>query len=217
MPRKLSVRRLAFDRGRRVFCRGDYNVPIKHGKGGDDTPIVASLPTLKLLAEKGARTVLASHLGRPKGKPAPEFSLEPVAEHLAGLLGRPVVFAEDCVGDDAEAKSREIEPGGILLLENLRFHKEEEANDPEFSKALARLGDVYVNDAFGTAHRAHASTAGVPAVLKPAAAGFLMEKELRFLGAATSSPARPNAAILGGAKISGTIDVIEHLFEKVDV
>jgi phosphoglycerate kinase len=158
MPRKLSVRGLQIDRGQRVFCRVDYNVPIKNGKVDDDSRIAASLPTLELLSEKGARTVLASHLGRPKGKASAELSLKPVAEHLATLLGKPVAFSETCVGEAAEKASRELEPGGFLVIENLRFHKEEEANDAGFSASLARLGDCYVNDAFGSAHqigRAH--------------------------------------------------------------
>lgn len=217
MPRKLNVRRLEIAKGRRVFCRVDYNVPLKGGKVEDDTRIVASLPTLKLLTEKGARTILASHLGRPKGKPAAELSLKPVADHLATVLGRPVAFAADCVGAEVENRSRDLEPGGFLLLENLRFHKEEEANDPEFSRALAALGDLYVNDAFGTAHRAHASTAGVPAVLKPAAAGFLMEAELDHLGRLLESPDSPFVAIIGGAKVSDKIDLIENLLTRVDL
>jgi len=217
MPRKLNVRRLEFDRGRRVFCRVDYNVPIKDGKVGDDTRIAASLPTLKLLSEKGARTVLASHLGRPKGKPSPEFSLKPVAEHLAGLLGKPVAFSEACVGEAAEKASREIEPGGFLVIENVRFHKEEEANDAGFSASLARLGDLYVNDAFGSAHRAHASTTGVPAILKPAAAGLLMEAEIEHLGRLLENPESPFVAILGGAKVSDKIELIENLLPRVDL
>ncbi len=217
MPRKLNVRKLEIGSGKRVFCRVDYNVPVRNGRVEDDTRIVASLPTLRLLAEKGARTVLASHLGRPKGKPSPEFSLKPVAEHLATLLGKPVVFVEDCVGEEAERRSRDLEPGSFLVVENLRFHKEEEANDAEFSKALARLGDAYVNDAFGTAHRAHASTAGVPGVLRPAAAGLLMEAEIEHLGRLLENPDSPFVAILGGAKVSDKIELIENLLPRVDL
>lgn len=216
MARKLSIRDMDLGKGSRVFCRVDFNVPIKASKVDDDTRIVAALPTLKFLSERGARTVLASHLGRPKGKPAPEFSLEPVAQHLSSLLGTPVAFAADCVGEAAEAASRSLEPGGFLLLENLRFHKEEEGNDPAFSAALAKLGDAYVNDAFGTAHRAHASTQGVPAILKPAGAGFLMEKELQHLGRLLEKPDSPFVAILGGAKVSDKIELVENLLPKVD-
>jgi phosphoglycerate kinase len=195
----------------------DYNVPIKDGKVGDDSRIVASLPTLKLLSEKGARTVLASHLGRPKGKASPEFSLKPVAEHLESLLGKPVAFSETCIGEAAEKASREIDPGGVLVIENVRFHKEEEANDAGFSAALARLGDLYVNDAFGSAHRAHASTAGVAALLKPAAAGLLMEAEIEHLGRLLENPESPFVAILGGAKVSDKIELIENLLPRVDL
>ena len=217
MARKLSVRRLEFERGRRVFCRVDYNVPIKNGKVDDDSRIAASLPTLKLLSEKGARTVLASHLGRPKGKASPEFSLRPVAEHLATLLGKPVAFSETCIGEAAEKASQELDPGGFLVLENVRFHKEEEANDAGFSASLARLGDLYVNDAFGSAHRAHASTAGVAALLKPAAAGLLMEAELEHLGRLLEHPESPFVAILGGAKVTDKIELIENLMPRVDL
>ena len=215
MPSKLSVRDLDV-RGKRVFCRVDYNVPLSGNVVGDERRIVASLPTLNHLAAGGARTVLASHLGRPAGKPKPEFSLKPVADHLAKLLGRPVAFASDCVGEEAEKAVAALEPGGFLLLENLRFHKEEEANDAAFAEALARLGEAYVNDAFGTAHRAHASTAGVPARLKPAAAGFLMLAELEHLGKVLHDPAHPFVAILGGAKVSDKIDLIESLLPMVD-
>src|SRR3990172_5562974 len=181
MPRKLSVRDLELP-GKRVFCRVDYNVPLANGKVGDDTRIRATLPTLRVLAERGARAVLASHLGRPGGKPSPALSLSVVAEHLSRLLGREVAFSAECVGENALEAARAPSPGRFLLLDNLRFHKEEEANDAAFSSALARLGDVYVNDAFGTAHRAHASTVGVPSLLRPAAAGLLMDAELKPLG-----------------------------------
>jgi len=216
MPKKLNVRDLDLHGGR-VFCRVDYNVPLQGGKVSDDTRIRASLPTLELLAGRGARTVLASHLGRPAGKPKADLSLKVVADHLSGLLGRPVAFSEECVGEKAEAASRDLPPGGFLLVENLRFHKEEEANDPQFAAALARLGDVYVNDAFGTAHRAHASTVGVPTVLKPAAAGLLMEAELEHLGKVLEHPESPFVAILGGAKVSDKIELIENLLPRVDL
>jgi phosphoglycerate kinase len=217
MPKKLNIRQMKLQEGQSVFCRVDFNVPIKDGRVGDDTRIQASLPTLKHLAERRVRTVLASHLGRPKGKPAPEFSLKPVAEHLAALLGRDIAFVGDCIGEEVESAVRQLGPGGFLLLENLRFHKEEEANDAGFSAALAKLGDAYVNDAFGTAHRAHASTAGVPAILKPAAAGFLMEQELEHLGRLLENPDSPFVAILGGAKVSDKIELIENLLPKVDL
>ena len=203
--------------GRRVLVRVDYNVPLD-GDGGvaDDTRLVATLPTLRYLFEKGAAVVLMSHLGRPKGAPEAKSSLAPVAQRLARLLRQPVPLAADCVGEAVEAQAAALKPGQALLLENLRFHAGEEANDPAFAAALARLGDVYVNDAFGTAHRAHASTVGVPERLKPAAAGFLMQKELEYLGRSLSDPARPFAAILGGAKISTKMPVLEHLVERCD-
>jgi phosphoglycerate kinase len=203
-------------RGRRVFCRVDFNVPIKDGSVKDDTRIAASLPTLRWLSERGARTVLCSHLGRPKGKVNVAYSMRPVGERLAALLGRPVAFAADCVGPEAESAAAAIPDGGFLLLENLRFHAGEEANDPEFAAALARLGDLYVNDAFGSAHRAHASTAGVPARITPAVAGFLMEAELRHLGSLLRAPASPFLAILGGAKVSDKIDLVRNLLPRVD-
>jgi phosphoglycerate kinase len=203
--------------GRRVFVRVDFNVPIKNGTITDDTRIRASLPTVEYLVGKGAAAiVLASHLGRPKGKPSPEFSLRPVAERLSQLLGRPVQFAEDCVGDKAQAAIAAAGPGGIVLLENLRFHAEEEKNDPAFAKALASLADVYVNDAFGSAHRAHASTEGIVHQVKESAAGFLMGKEVEYLGRVLESPERPFVAILGGAKVSDKLEVIENLIGKVD-
>ncbi len=202
---------------KRALTRVDFNVPFdKDGSISDDTRIVASLPSIRHMVERGAKVVLMSHLGRPKGKPNPEFSLRPVALRLAELLGRPVGFAPACIGTDTEALVAAMHPGDVLLLENVRFHAEEEANDPAFAAQLARLGDVYVNDAFGSAHRAHASTEGVARLLSPAVAGLLMQKEIDYLGKAVGNPARPYTAILGGAKISGKIDVIQNLMEKVD-
>jgi phosphoglycerate kinase len=211
---KLSIRDLDL-KGQRVFLRVDFNVPLKNGVIGDDTRIRASLPTIRYALEHGATVVLASHLGRPKGRPDPQFSLEPVATRLAELLGQPVVFAHDCVGDDVK-RTIEGSPGGVILLENLRFHAEEEKNDPAFAKALASLADVYVNDAFGAAHRAHASVESITHVLPRAAAGLLMEDELRYLGHALETPERPFVAILGGAKVSDKLEVIENMLGKVD-
>jgi len=202
--------------GKRVLVRVDFNVPIVEGKISDNTRLVASLPTIRYLTDKGAKVILCSHLGRPDGQVNPKYSLKPVAAALADLLGRPVAFANECIGPEAEAAVAKLQPGEILLLENLRFHAEEEKNDPEFSKKLASLADIYVNDAFGTAHRAHASTVGVTKFL-PSAAGFLMGKELDFLGGALDNPKRPFVAILGGAKVVDKIPVIEHLLTKVDI
>lgn len=201
--------------GKRVLVRVDFNVPLEKGKVADDTRIRAALPTIQYLMEHRARVILMSHLGRPKGKVQEDLRLIPVAEQLAGLLGRPVAMAVDCVGEDVEAAVDRLRPGDVLLLENLRFHPEEEANDPEFASRLASLGEVYVNDAFGTAHRAHASTEGVAHRL-PAVAGFLMEKELNFLGKALERPEHPFVAILGGAKISDKIGVVNNLLGRVD-
>jgi phosphoglycerate kinase len=202
-------------KGKRVLVRVDYNVPIKDGKIGDDTRIRAAMPTVEYLLKNGAAVILCSHLGRPKGGPDPKYSLRPVAEHLSGLLGQPVAFAEDCVGPVAEEAAKALKPGGVLLLENTRFHPEEEKNNPEMAKQLAALADLYVNDAFGSAHRAHASTEGVAHHL-PAVSGFLMEKELAYLGRALADPERPFLAIMGGAKISDKIAVIQNLLTKVD-
>lgn len=203
--------------GRKVLVRVDFNVPMTPDlKVSDDKRIVESLPTIRKILSAGGAVVLMSHLGRPKGKPTPEFSLKPVAEHLGTLLKTQVKFAEDCVGKAAHAAADALKSGEVLLLENLRFHAEEEKNDPAFAKELASLGQVYVNDAFGTAHRAHASTEGVTNFLKPAVAGYLMKKEIEYLGRAVANPLRPYIAILGGAKISGKIDVIQNLMPKVD-
>jgi phosphoglycerate kinase len=212
---KKTVRDVA-PAGKRVLVRVDFNVPLKDGAVSDDTRIVAALPTIRDLIARHARVILMSHLGRPKGGPEPKYSLAPVAKRLAELLGQPVAFATDCIGPEVEAKARAVGDGQVLLLENLRFHPEEEANDAAFAQKLAALGEIYVNDAFGTAHRAHASTEGVTHYLKPAVAGFLMQKELDYLGRALDQPARPFVAILGGAKISGKIDVITALLGKVD-
>ena len=202
-------------KGKRVLVRVDYNVPIKEGKVGDDTRIRAAMPTLNYLLEHGAAVILFSHLGRPKGGPDPKFSLKPVAEYLSQLAGKPVAFAEDCVGPAAEAAAKALQPGGILLLENTRFHPEEEKNDLELAKKMAALADVYVNDAFGSAHRAHSSTEGVAHFL-PAVAGFLLEEEIKYLGQAIANPKKPFIAILGGAKISDKIGVIRNLLTKAD-
>jgi phosphoglycerate kinase len=202
-------------KGKRVLMRVDFNVPMKDGKVSDDKRIRASLPTIEYVLEQGASLVLMSHLGRPKGGPDPEFSLKPVAEALSALLKRPVKMAPDCVGAETEAMARALASGDVLMLENVRFHKEEEKNDPAFAAQLATLGEVYVNDAFGSAHRAHASTEGVARHL-PAVSGFLMEQELEHLGKATQDPPHPYVAILGGAKISDKIAVIDNLLTKCD-
>jgi phosphoglycerate kinase len=215
MSTKLSIRDLDLE-NKVVFIRVDFNVPLAPGgqEITSDKRIKASLPTIQYALEKGAGVILASHLGRPKGKPNPEMSLKPVAKRLQELLGRPVIMAPDCVGPQVEALRPK--PGQVVLLENLRFHAEEEKNDPEFSKKLAALCDVYVNDAFGSAHRAHASTVGMIQFVPKAAAGLLMDKELEWLGKATSHPERPCIAILGGAKVSDKIEVIQNLSKIVD-
>jgi len=211
---KKTVKDVALQ-GKRVLGRVDFNVPLKQGKITDDTRIRESLPTIRsVLQQKGARLVLMSHLGRPKGGPSAEFSLKPVAERLGELLGGKVIMAPDCVGPEVESLARGLGAGQVLLLENVRFHKEEEANDPEFARRLARLGELYVNDAFGSAHRAHASTEGVAHHL-PAVAGLLMEKEIRFLGGVLENPRKPFVAIIGGAKVSSKIAVLESLLARV--
>ncbi len=202
-------------KSKKVLVRVDFNVPIKDGKVGDDTRIRAALPTIDYLLKNGAAVILCSHLGRPKGGPDPKYSLRPVADYLGQLMGKPVKFADDCIGPDASAAAKDLKPGEVLLLENTRFHPEEEKNDPEMARQMASLADLYVNDAFGSAHRAHASTEGVARYL-PAVAGFLLEKEIRYLGQAVADPKRPFIAILGGAKISDKIGVIRNLLTKAD-
>ena len=216
---KLSVRDIDVQ-GKRVLVRVDFNVPTEEKDGAlritDDTRIVESLPTIAALREKGAKVILMAHFGRPKGKPNPKYSLRIVADRLAELIKAPVAFAPDCIGDAAKAVVDTLQPGDVALLENVRYYNEEEANDPEFAKKLAALGDVYVNDAFGAAHRGHASTAGVAAFLPVAAMGLLMEKELKYLVDELAKPARPFVVILGGSKVSSKITVIKSLMEKAD-
>ena len=213
---KLTIKELDL-RGKRVFIRVDFNVPLKDGAVTDDTRIRETLPTLKLAIEKDGRLVLASHLGRPKGGPDAKYSVKPAAKKLEELLGKAVAFAADCVGADAEAKSKALKDGDVLVLENVRFHPEEEKNDEAFSKQLAALCDsVFVSDAFGSAHRAHASVVGITKFVSQAAAGLLMEKELVYIGKAMSNPTRPFVAILGGAKVSDKIEVVENLMRIAD-
>jgi phosphoglycerate kinase len=215
MP-KLSIRDLDL-KNKRVFIRVDFNVPMSGGKVDDDTRIRETLPTLRLAVEKGARLVLASHLGRPKGKIDLKYSLAPVAQKLQELLEKPVKFAEDCIGFEAESQSKSLREGEILLLENVRFHAEEEANDPEFARKLSALCDgLFVCDAFGSAHRAHASVVGITKFVRQSAAGLLMEKELSYLGKAVSNPDRPFVAILGGAKVSDKIEIVQNLMKLAD-
>jgi phosphoglycerate kinase len=204
-------------KGKRVFIRADFNVPLdENGNITDDGRIRSTLPTINYALDNGAKVILASHLGRPKGKPSPKYSLAPVALRLNRLLNKDVKFAKDCIGPDVERQVAGMRPGDVLLLENLRFHAEEEKNDEAFSKALAAFTDIYVNDAFGTAHRAHASTYGITRHVQQSVAGFLMKKEITYLQKAVANPVRPFVAILGGAKVSGKIGVIENLKDKVD-
>ncbi len=214
MFNKKTIKDMDFS-GKKVLVRVDFNVPIKEGVVGDDTRIKAAMPTLSYLLDHGAALILCSHLGRPKDKPVPEFSMKPVAEHLGKLMGKPVKFSEECVGPVAEKAAAALKVGEVLVLENTRFYPGETKNDPEMAKQLAKLADVYVNDAFGSAHRAHASTEGVAKYL-PSVAGFLMEKEIQYLGEAVANPKPPFVAILGGAKISDKIGVIRNLLGKAD-
>ncbi len=219
---KLTIDDLAKSGGlksKNVLVRVDFNVPMSKEEAGeitDDKRIVESLPTIKKIISEGGRCILMSHLGRPKGEVNLKYTLKPAAEHLSKLIGKPVLYAIDCVGDETRNTANNMKDGDVLLLENLRFHKEEEKNDPQFAKQLASLGDVYINDAFGSAHRAHASTEGVTHYIDKCAAGYLMEKELKYLSQAISNPAKPFIAILGGSKISGKIDVIHNLLPKAD-
>lgn len=219
---KLTIEDLAASGGlksKRVLVRVDFNVPMSKENEGqitDDKRIVESLPTIKKITSEGGKLILMSHMGRPKGEKNMKYSLRPIAMHLSELLDKPVLFADDCIGESTEAIVNDLQDGDILLLENLRFYNEEEKNNPEFAKKLASYGDIYINDAFGTAHRAHASTEGVTKYIKTCAAGYLMEKELAYLSKAIANPEHPYAAILGGSKISGKIDVIKNLLGKAD-
>ena len=214
MP-KATLRDVAIA-GKRLFIRVDFNVPLTEARQvANDTRIQAALPTIQYAQAQGASVILASHLGRPRGQVDPKLSLQPVAAHLESLLGSPVQFVSDCVGHDVDAQAQALPSGAVMMLENLRFHPEEEQNDPAFAQALAKLADIYVNDAFGTAHRAHASTAGITQYLQPAVAGFLMDKELTYLSQVTEAPDQPVVAILGGAKVSDKIPLIDHLLDKV--
>jgi phosphoglycerate kinase len=214
MFNKQTIKDIAL-KGKRVLVRVDFNVPLTDGKVTDDTRIQAALPTIEYLLEQGAAVILCSHLGRPKTAADTQYSMRPTADHLKTLLDAPVLFAEDCIGPKAEAAASQVQPGQVLVLENTRFHPEETANDPEMSRQLAKLADVFVNDAFGSAHRAHASTVGVTEHL-PSVAGFLLEKEIVYLGNAIADPKRPFVAIMGGAKISDKINVIRNLLQKAD-
>lgn len=213
---KLSIDKINL-KSKRVFVRVDFNVPLDENLNvTDDIRIVESLPTIKKIISDGGKAILASHLGRPKGGPNPKYSLKPAAVRLSELLGKEVKLAPDCIGDDVKAMVDQLQEGDVLLLENVRFHPEEEKNDPDFAKKLSELSDIYVNDAFGSAHRAHASTEGITKYVSTSVAGYLMQKELDYLGSAIANPKRPFTAILGGAKISGKIDVINNLIDKVD-
>ena len=203
--------------GKRVLVRVDFNVPISDGIVGDDTRLSAAIPTIKRLSDTGAKVILVSHLGRPKSGPDPKYSLRPVAGRFSELIGKPVAFSEDCIGLKPENTVRAMKDGDVCLLENVRFHAAEERNDPEFARRMSALADIYVNDAFGSAHRAHASTEGVTKFLRTSVAGYLMEKELDFLGRLLSNPKRPLVAVLGGAKVSGKLEVLKNLMKTVDV
>lgn len=215
---KLSIEDIGGEiKGKKVLMRVDFNVPLDEKRAiTSDKRIAASLPSIKYVIEKGGKLILMSHLGRPKGKKAPEFSLDVVAKKLSELLGKPVKFAADCIGDEVNKEAAGLKDGDVMLLENLRFYKEEEGNDPEFSKKLASIGEIYINDAFGTAHRAHASTVGVCKYMKKCAAGFLMNKELKYLSPLLDKPERPFVVILGGAKVSDKLKVIHNLLDKAD-
>ncbi len=213
---KLSIDDIEL-KDKRVLVRVDFNVPLDENRNiTDDKRITASLPTINKIIKDGGKAILMSHLGRPKGERKPEFSLEPVVKRLSELLNKEIIFSNDCIGDDTKLLINNMQPSDVILLENLRFHKEEEQNDPGFAKVLSEFGDIYVNDAFGTAHRAHASTEGITKFIAPCVAGYLMEKELDYLGSKLENPGRPYCAILGGVKISGKIDVIKNLLGKVD-
>lgn len=212
---KLFIEDLSLN-GKKVICRVDFNVPLKNGNVDNDKRIRAALPTIEYITKENASLILMSHLGRPKGQVVPELSLEPVAKHLEKMINKPVKFVNKCIGQDVKDAVSELKPGEILVLENLRFHKEETDNGEDFAKELASLADLYVNDAFGTAHRAHASTAGITNFIEKAASGYLLEKEIKFLGNSLKEPKKPFVAIIGGAKISGKIDVIDSLLPKVD-
>lgn len=203
-------------KGKRVFIRADYNVPLDHGKIADDTRIKRTLPTIRSVLDRGGSVILASHLGRPKGKVDQKYSLAPVAERLSGLLGKEVVFVEDCIGKAVEEKTRQLKPGDILLLENLRFHPEEEKNDEGFARKLAGLADIYINDAFAVSHRAHASVEAITRFAGQKGAGFLIKDEMTYFNRAMGDPERPLVAIIGGAKVSGKLEVLENLIQKVD-
>jgi phosphoglycerate kinase len=212
---KMKITDLDLD-GKKVVMRVDFNVPIRNGEISDDKRIVEALPSIRYVIEHGGTLILLSHLGRPKGEPDPEFSLKPVADHLSGLLKDKVIFGDDCIGEKARKAVEKAGKGEIVLLENVRFHKGETKNDPEMSKQLALLGDIYINDAFGSSHRAHCSVAGITDYLQPAAAGFLLDKEIKFLSDSVNDPVKPFIAVLGGAKVSDKIGVIDNLLKKAD-
>ncbi|VAX14875.1 Phosphoglycerate kinase [hydrothermal vent metagenome] len=213
---KLSIDQIDL-KGKRVFIRVDFNVPLENGEVSDDTRIRKAIPTIKYAVDQGARVIVASHLGRPRGEPKPEYSLKPVASVFSDLLGAPVLFVEECVGDIVKSAVETLNDGGVLLLENLRFHKQEKENDDDFARGLASLADIYVNDAFGTAHRAHASTEGITRFVDTCAAGFLMKSEIDYFNKSMTHPKRPLAAIIGGAKVSTKLQALDHLVDKCDI